>query len=203
MGDSLFKLGSYNRVFLEIWAEIPIWASMLKQWAVGSFFSWKYSRRAHRDPQKFIFFIKTSKWEKWWSRWLRMTYAFILCNLLWKVQKNLAANIKGSFKGFRTNVTIIKHISVDFSVFVIATWYSDTLLRIYMTQSLYWGYTWHSHSTEDIHDTVTLYWGYTWHSHSTEDIHDTVTLYWGYTWHSDSTEDIYIQIQNTNTKMFI
>ncbi len=24
MGDSLFKLGRYNRVFLEMWAQIPI-----------------------------------------------------------------------------------------------------------------------------------------------------------------------------------
>ncbi len=24
MGDSLFKLGRYNRIFLEIWAQIPI-----------------------------------------------------------------------------------------------------------------------------------------------------------------------------------
>ncbi len=98
MGESLFKLGRYNRVFLEIWAQIPIRAPILKQWAVGSFFSRKYSRRAHRDPQTFSFFIKTNKWEKWWSWWLRMTNAFILCNLLWKVQKNLAANRERSFK---------------------------------------------------------------------------------------------------------
>ncbi len=97
MGDSFFKLGRYNRVFLEIWAQIPIWAPMLKRWDVGSFFSHKYSRRAHRDPQKFFFFITTSKWEKWWSWWFRMTDAFILYNLLWKVQKSLAANREGSF----------------------------------------------------------------------------------------------------------
>ncbi len=95
MGDSLFNKGKYNRVFLEMWAQIPIRTPMLKQWAVGSFFSWKYSRRAHRDPQKFI---KTIKWEKWWSWWLRMTNVFILCNVLWKVQKSLAANREGSFK---------------------------------------------------------------------------------------------------------
>ncbi len=86
---SLFKLGRYNSVFLRIWAQIPIWTPL---------FSWKYSRRAHRDPQTISFFIKTSKWEKWWSWWLRMTNAFILCNLLWKVLKSLAANREGSFK---------------------------------------------------------------------------------------------------------
>ncbi len=37
-------------------------------------------------------------WEKWWLWWLRMTNAFILCNLLWKVEKTLAANREGSFK---------------------------------------------------------------------------------------------------------
>ncbi len=53
--DSLFKLGRYNRVFIEIWAQIPIWAPMLKRRAVGSFFLRKFSRRAHKDPQKFFF----------------------------------------------------------------------------------------------------------------------------------------------------
>ncbi len=97
MGDSLFKLGRYNRVLLEIWAQIPIWAPMMKQWAVWNFFLPKYSRRAHRDPQKFFFFIKTRKWEKWWSWWHRIANAFILCNLLWKVQKSLSENREGSF----------------------------------------------------------------------------------------------------------
>ncbi len=94
MVESIFKLGRYNRTFLEMWVQIPIWAPMLKQWAVGSFFLRKYSRKS---SQKFIFFIKTSKWEKWSSWWLRMTNAFILCNLLWKVQKSLAAKREGSF----------------------------------------------------------------------------------------------------------
>ncbi len=98
MGGSLFKLGKYNRVFLEIWAQIPIWTPMLTRCTVGSFFSCKYSRRAHRDPQQFFFFIKTNKWETWWSWWLTMTNAFILCNLLGKVQKSLAANREGCFK---------------------------------------------------------------------------------------------------------
>ncbi len=32
------------------------------------------------------------------DKWLRMTNAFILCNLLWKVQKSHPANREGSFK---------------------------------------------------------------------------------------------------------
>ncbi len=96
MGDSLFKLGRYNRVFLEIWSQIHIWAPMLKQWAVG-FFSRENTTEEFKGSTKVIFFIKTSKWEKWWSWLLRMTNAFILCNLFWKVQKLLAANREGSF----------------------------------------------------------------------------------------------------------
>ncbi len=59
-------------------------------------------------PQKFIFFIITSTWEKWWSWWLRMTNVFILCNLLWKVQKRLAANREGSL-----NLDIGHNISMN------------------------------------------------------------------------------------------
>ncbi len=32
------------------------------------------------------------------DEWLRMTNAFILCDLVWKVQKRHAANREGSFK---------------------------------------------------------------------------------------------------------
>ncbi len=75
----------------------PYMIPYVEKWAAESFFSRKYSRRAHRDPPKFIFFIKTNKWGKWWSWWLRITNAFILCNLLWKVQKSLAVNREGIF----------------------------------------------------------------------------------------------------------
>ncbi len=83
MRGSLFKLGCYNRVFLAV--------------SCGEFFLTKILQKSSQGPQKVPFFIKTSKWEKWWSWWLRMTNAFILCNLLWKVQKSLAANREGSF----------------------------------------------------------------------------------------------------------
>ncbi len=93
---------------------------MLKRWAVGSFFSRKYSRRAHRDPQKFVFF-KTSKWEKWCSWRLRMTNAFILCNLLWKVQKGLAANREGSFN-FVLSSDVAQALAVESSTILTALW---------------------------------------------------------------------------------
>ncbi len=96
MGNSLFKLGRYNRVFQEIWAQIPVWAPMLKQWAVGSSFLTKILQQSSQWHTKVHFFHK-NKWEKWWSRRLTMTNAFILCNLLWKVQKRLAANKESSF----------------------------------------------------------------------------------------------------------
>ncbi len=53
-----------------------------------------------------FFFIKTSNWEKWWSWWLRMTNAFILCNLLWKVKKRLAVNREGSFNCIASNLVL-------------------------------------------------------------------------------------------------
>ncbi len=94
MGDSLFKLGRYNGVFLEIWAQIPIWASMLKQWAVGSFLLMKILQKSSQGPTKVLFFIKTRKWEKWWSWWLRMlSYYVIYCE-----KRGLAVNREGSFK---------------------------------------------------------------------------------------------------------
>ncbi len=122
MGDSLFKLGRYKRVFLEIWAQIPIWAPMLKQWAVGSFFSRKYSRseknsrRAHRDPQKFFFFIKTSKWEKWWSWWLRpmLSYYVIYCE---KFRKILHRSEKVAL-----TVTSITHFHFDTTIWLCCTY---------------------------------------------------------------------------------
>ncbi len=82
----------------------PYISSYVETVSCAVFFSRKYSRRAHRDPQKFFFYHK-NKWEKWWSWWLRMTNAFILCYLLWKVQKSLAANRKGSFKCHGNQVT--------------------------------------------------------------------------------------------------
>ncbi len=97
MGDPPFKLWMYNSIFLEIWAQIPIWAPMLKRWAVGSFYLAKILQKISQRPPKVNFFHKNKSEEKWWSWWLRMTNAFILCNLLWKVQKNLAANRECSF----------------------------------------------------------------------------------------------------------
>ncbi len=37
--------------------------------------------------------------------WLRMTNAFILCDLVWKVQKSHTANREGSFKMFNFFLT--------------------------------------------------------------------------------------------------
>ncbi len=49
------------------------------------FFSRKYSRRPHRDTQKFIL-IQINNGD---HEWCRMTNAFILCDLLWKVKKKI------------------------------------------------------------------------------------------------------------------
>ncbi len=74
----------------------------------GEFFSWKYSRRPHRHQQRFIFFTyKQVSGRSSNHEWLRMTNPFILCDLLWKVQKCHAANRKGSFK-----VEMLEHVII-------------------------------------------------------------------------------------------
>ncbi len=61
----------------------------------GVFFSRKYSRRLHRDPQKFIY--KQVNGRNGVHEWLRLTNALRLCDLLWKVYKCHASNREGSF----------------------------------------------------------------------------------------------------------
>ncbi len=76
----------------------PYMSTYVETVSYGKFFLVKILQKSSQGPTKVLFFfIKTSKREKWWSWWFRMTNAFILCNLLWKVQKNLAAKRKGSF----------------------------------------------------------------------------------------------------------
>ncbi len=97
-GDSLFKLGRYNRVFKHKLGTNPYMSPYVETVICGEFSLTKILQKNSQWPTKVHFFHKTSKWEKWWSWWFRMTNAFILCNLLWKVQKSIAANRKGSFK---------------------------------------------------------------------------------------------------------
>ncbi len=63
----------------------------------GVFFARKYFRRPHRDPQKFIFPYKQVSGRNNDHEWLRMTNVFILCDLIWKVQKSHAVKREGSF----------------------------------------------------------------------------------------------------------
>ncbi len=52
-----------------------------------------------QGPTKYHFFpYKQISGRNSDHEWLRMTSAFILCDLLWKVQKNNAANREGSIK---------------------------------------------------------------------------------------------------------
>ncbi len=75
----------------------PYMSPYVETASCGEFFLTKILQKSSQGPTKVLFFIKTSKWEKWWWGWLRMTNAFILCNLLWKVQKSLAVNREGRF----------------------------------------------------------------------------------------------------------
>ncbi len=65
-----------------------------------SFFSRKYSRSLHIDTPIFIFAYKQVSERYGDHEWCRITNAFIVCDLLWKVQKSQAANREGSFKWY-------------------------------------------------------------------------------------------------------
>ncbi len=77
----------------------PYMSTYVETVSCEKFFSRKYSRRAYR----FYFFIKQISRRNGDHDDLEFTNAFILCNLLWKVQKNLAANKEGSFNDTDTN----------------------------------------------------------------------------------------------------
>ncbi len=68
------------------------------------FLSRKYSRRPHRDTQKLIY--KQICGRNGDHEWLKMTNAFILCDLVWKVQKSHRVNREGSFKTTATHYGI-------------------------------------------------------------------------------------------------
>ncbi len=89
MGDSLFKLGRYNRVFLETWAQIPIWVPILKEWAVGSFFLAKILQKSSQGPTKVHFFHKNKHvWEMVIHddlEWPILSYYVIYCEKFRKV----------------------------------------------------------------------------------------------------------------------
>ncbi len=85
---------------------IPIWASMysMLEWrSGGSYVSWTYYRRSHTDPQKFFFPYKQVSGRICDHEWFRITNAFILCDLLRKIQKSHAANRERSFKHHMNN----------------------------------------------------------------------------------------------------
>ncbi len=75
------------------------WSRDLHGYSEGRFFSRKYSWSLHIDPRKFTFFpYKQVSGSNGDPEWLRMTNAFILCDLVWKVQKSCATNREGNFK---------------------------------------------------------------------------------------------------------
>ncbi len=63
------------------------------------FFSWENTAEGSTETHKSNFFpYKQVSGENGDHEWLRMTNAFILCDLLWKVQKSHTPNREGSFK---------------------------------------------------------------------------------------------------------
>ncbi len=61
--------------------------------AIWGSFAHKNTPDGHTDPQKLVFLpYKQVIGRNGDHKWLRMINAFILCDLLWKVQKNHSAN---------------------------------------------------------------------------------------------------------------
>ncbi len=66
---------------------------------MGGVFSQENTPEGHTDTHKSSFFpYKQMSGRNDDHEWIRMTNAFILCGLLWKVQKCHAADREGSFK---------------------------------------------------------------------------------------------------------
>ncbi len=57
-GGLPFQTRKYNKVYIEIGAQIPIWDPMLKQWTVGSFFLVKILQKSSHGPTKIHLFHK-------------------------------------------------------------------------------------------------------------------------------------------------
>ncbi len=63
------------------------------------FFSQENTPEGHTETHKSSFFpYKQVSGRNGDHKWLRMTDAFILCDLVWKVQKSHTVNREGSFK---------------------------------------------------------------------------------------------------------
>ncbi len=74
----------------------------------GEFFLTKYIPEGCTVTHKRSFFpYKQVNGRNDDHEWLRMTNAFMLCDLLWNVQKNHAANREGSFKNSNQYVALI------------------------------------------------------------------------------------------------
>ncbi len=66
---------------------------------LGGVFSQEYTLEGHTEIHKSLFFpYKQVSGRNGDHEWLRMTNAFILCDLAWQIQKSHAVNRDGSFK---------------------------------------------------------------------------------------------------------
>ncbi len=67
------------------------WSCDLHGWPVGSFFLEKILQKAIKRPTKVqLFPYKQVSGRNGADEWLRITNAFILCDLVWKVKKSHA-----------------------------------------------------------------------------------------------------------------
>ncbi len=63
-------------------------------------------------PKSLLFLYKQVSRRNGDHEWFRMTNAFILCDLVWKVQKGYAANREGNFMGAGQGLSTLKGMGV-------------------------------------------------------------------------------------------
>ncbi len=98
--------------------------------------------------------------------WFRMTSAFILCDLLWKVLKSHEANREGSFKGLTDLKVISTTCSITWCMYIALLEWSPDLHRLpYVNRAsryififtLVWVF-----SSQEAHPNTLLYWLICW-----------------------------------------
>ncbi len=90
------------------------WSCDLHWWSRGSSFSHKYLfQKASQRPTEFILSHKQVSGRNSDQEWLRMINAFILCDLLWKVQESHAANRERSFNIVLLNTYMYNCVVID------------------------------------------------------------------------------------------
>ncbi len=74
---------------------------------LGGVLSWENTPQGCTETHKSLFFSILTSGRNGDHEWFRMTNTFILCDLVWKVQKSHAANREGSFNSTQDPLLVI------------------------------------------------------------------------------------------------